>query len=526
MLTFLQRKASRGALYLGRKGGKMRDSDRVYSKEELLQYLYKYGNIPVILFAKDKEGKYVYASENTEDVNWIDGGKEHSVLGKTDLEIQCDKELGKFSYEQDQEIIKTGKSTDTYSEIDDKGEKHIFEVKKNPVYENGEILGISGIISEVTELVELKRKFEELSYMDTFTQCYNRNYFLKKDYDAKQYLPCTYIMCDCNDLKKVNDSLGHSTGDKYIKNTVKILKSVLPEDGICIRWGGHYMEIKKEYEPFMKDIFRALPATLFIKDREGKYAFTTKVCDLVNAGSDGTIIGKWDYEIQYDKELGKRYYIEDMHIIEQGISTHTVDEIVTEDGVFYMEIIKRPIFNDEKEAIGIVGVCNDVTEITRLRNKYERLSLQDPMTGVYNRNYTMKFDFDNQKSLPCSYIFCDCDGLKKINDQYGHNVGDCYIRDTVTLLQGAALENSIIIRWGGDEFLVVTPNIDRHTHNELVRKIKNEQMKFRQGDPDTGLSVGDMLRTDMSMSLKKVIEEADNKMYLDKKSLKNIWYSN
>ena len=51
-------------------------------------------------------------------------------------------------------------------------------------------------------------------------------------------------------------------------------------------------------------------------------------------------------------------------------------------------------------------------------------------------------------------------------------------------------------------------------------------MKFRQGDPDTGLSVGDMLRTDMSMSLKKVIEEADNKMYLDKKSLKNIWYSN
>ena len=82
MLTFLQRKASGGALYLGRKGGKMRDSDRVYSKEELLQYLYKYGNIPVILFAKDKEGKYVYASENPEKINWIDAGEENSILGK------------------------------------------------------------------------------------------------------------------------------------------------------------------------------------------------------------------------------------------------------------------------------------------------------------------------------------------------------------------------------------------------------------------------------------------------------------
>ena len=60
----------------------MRDSEKVYSKEELLNYLYKYGNIPVILFAKDKEGKYVYASENPEKINWIDAGEENSILGK------------------------------------------------------------------------------------------------------------------------------------------------------------------------------------------------------------------------------------------------------------------------------------------------------------------------------------------------------------------------------------------------------------------------------------------------------------
>lgn len=69
MLTFLQRKQA-GVLYIwGAKGGKLRDSEKVYSKEELLNYLYKYGNIPVILFAKDKEGKYVYASENPENIN-------------------------------------------------------------------------------------------------------------------------------------------------------------------------------------------------------------------------------------------------------------------------------------------------------------------------------------------------------------------------------------------------------------------------------------------------------------------------
>ena len=213
----------------------MDDSEKIYSKEELLKYLYKYGNIPVILFAKDEEGKYIYASEDTEAINWVDGGEEKTVLGKTDLEIQRDKELGKFYYEQDKEIIKTGNPTHTFSEFQ---KKSVFEIKKNPVCENGKIVGISGIVNDVTELVELKRKFEELSYMDTFTQCYNRNYFLKYDYDAVQYLPCTYIMCDCNHLKMVNDKYGHKTGDEYIKNTVQILKSVLPEDGICVRWGG------------------------------------------------------------------------------------------------------------------------------------------------------------------------------------------------------------------------------------------------------------------------------------------------
>ena len=50
------------------------------------------------------------------------------------------------------------------------------------------------------------------------------------------------------------------------------------------------MEIKKEYMGHMKEIFRALPGTFFIKDTEGKYVFTTKICDMVNAGPEGTIM--------------------------------------------------------------------------------------------------------------------------------------------------------------------------------------------------------------------------------------------
>ena len=78
-----------------------------YSTEELFQYAYKYDKIPVILFAKDTECRYVYTSE-IEDL--IDGGEERSILGKTDREIQYDQELGQMYYEQDKEIMRTGES--------------------------------------------------------------------------------------------------------------------------------------------------------------------------------------------------------------------------------------------------------------------------------------------------------------------------------------------------------------------------------------------------------------------------------
>ena len=210
-------------------------SKREYSVDELLLYAYKYNKIPAILFAKDKECRYIYTSE-IEDA--IDAGEEHSILGKTDLEIQYDKELGKQYYEQDKEIMRTGESMHCYSEFYVNGEKKVREILKNPVYRNGEIIGVCGVVTDVTELMTLKDRFQKLSILDTNTGCYNRNYYLQHNYDKESCLPCAYVMCDCNDLKAVNDQYGHETGDQYIQMVGDVLKFVVDQKGVCIRWGG------------------------------------------------------------------------------------------------------------------------------------------------------------------------------------------------------------------------------------------------------------------------------------------------
>ena len=211
------------------------DTKKKYSADELLQFAYKYNQIPVVLFAKDKECRYIYTSEVE---NLIDGGEDNSILGKTDMDIQFDPELGKLYYEQDKEIMRTGKYVRFYSEFEQDGKKIYREILKSPVYVDGEIIGVCGVASDVTELMTLKKKFETLSLWDSLTGVYNRNYFLEYDFNKSVFTPCSYIMCDCNGLKTVNDQMGHNAGDIYIRETAELLKAQLPSEGICVRWGG------------------------------------------------------------------------------------------------------------------------------------------------------------------------------------------------------------------------------------------------------------------------------------------------
>lgn len=213
----------------------MEQKKKKYSAEELLQFAYKHNQIPEILFAKDTECRYVYTSEIE---SLIDGGEENSIIGKTDMQIQQDPEMGKRFYEDDKEIMRTGKMLHCYCEFNDNGKKVYREIAKNPVYSDGKLIGVCGVVSDVTELMSMKKKFESLTFFDTLTGVYNRNYFLQYDFNKNVCMPCTYIMCDCNDLKQVNDRLGHRAGDRYIKETAEIMKEVLPENGICVRWGG------------------------------------------------------------------------------------------------------------------------------------------------------------------------------------------------------------------------------------------------------------------------------------------------
>ena len=142
---------------------------------------------PVNIFFKDTECRYCFASEIC---NLVSVGKNGSIVGKTDLEIQKFPEMGKMFYEDDKKILATGKGSQYISGFPmENGESLYFEIKKSAVRdENGNIIGIVGIVDNVSERVRLEKKVEELSIIDGLTGVYNRNYLNYRIEEKKKNL--------------------------------------------------------------------------------------------------------------------------------------------------------------------------------------------------------------------------------------------------------------------------------------------------------------------------------------------------
>lgn len=258
-----------------------------------------------------------------------------------------------------------------------------------------------------------------------------------------------------------------------------------------------------------------IPEILFAKDKECRYVYTSEIESLIDGGMEHSILGKTDRDIQYDPELGKLYYEQDQEILRTGKPCHCYSEFIENGRIVYRKIAKKPVYHDG-EIIGVCGVVSDVTELMTMKKKFETLTVTDPLTGLYNRNYFLNYDFDRSVCLPCTYIMCDCDNLKSVNDQMGHEAGDCYIREVAELLQALIPERGIGIRWGGDEFLLIIPDCNYEESRKMVEQIEKGQKEKRKSIPYLEIAVGDYVRYDIRQPEKEAIQQADRNMYADK----------
>lgn len=163
-------------------------------------------------------------------------------------------------------------------------------------------------------------------------------------------------------------------------------------------------------------------------------------------------------------------------------------------------------------------------------NKLENLSYIDQLTGVFNRHKLDDItDGDKLKRYSLqdiSFIILDIDFFKKINDTYGHDKGDIILKSLADILKNNVKNDGFVIRWGGEEFLIILYGYNEKTAYALAEKIRKEVENQNNGINKITISLG-VCEYDFN-SYKNTVKKADMALYKAKELGRNrtIKYSN
>lgn len=173
---------------------------------------------------------------------------------------------------------------------------------------------------------------------------------------------------------------------------------------------------------------------------------------------------------------------------------------------------------DLKEKNKILNQKKEIIKKEREIIKYQ--AFHDQLTELYNQRFFEEKlkSMDNKEQLPVSVIIADVNGLKIMNDTYGHRFGDELLQKIAKILKSVIREEDVLARWGGDEFALLLPHTNLKEAKEIVKRIKTITKRKKCKDLSISVAIGLAVKNKAEQNIYEIIKKADNKMYQDKKN--------
>lgn len=162
------------------------------------------------------------------------------------------------------------------------------------------------------------------------------------------------------------------------------------------------------------------------------------------------------------------------------------------------------------------------SKLVRYNNKLKDQANTDALTGLYNRRRAM--DYLNELLVPSNKSFtsiciCDIDFFKRVNDTYGHDIGDVVLQKLSKTMLTTLEKKCFIARWGGEEFLIVFPSYNGDEAYEQLKALQSgiKTLKFESnGDTFSVNMTFGLAEYDFHSDIDAVLKEADKKLYIGK----------
>lgn len=200
-------------------------------------------------------------------------------------------------------------------------------------------------------------------------------------------------------------------------------------------------------------------------------------------------------------------------------------------GGVHGETILTPILNANGNCTHVFAVTRDVTERHRLEKELQYLAYHDALTGLPNRRMFQErlqtaMTQAHQQGQQLALLFIDCDLFKSINDEFGHDFGDEFLKIFSLRLQNNVREADIIARLGGDEFVLFLPVLNAEEATQIGQRVLDTMLQpWKVGSCElrTTVSVGVALYPWDGMEADELMRSADRALYRAKATGRNAF---
>ncbi len=275
-------------------------------------------------------------------------------------------------------------------------------------------------------------------------------------------------------------------------------------------------------ELMMDSLMELIPDSIYFKDLESRIIRVNRACatQAYKFKTPEEAIGKTDFDF-FSKEHAEQAFRDEQHIIETGKPIVNFEEKETwahEKVPRWISTTKMPFYNKEGNIIGTFGVSRDITDRKKAEEKVEYLSFHDTLTGLYNRAFFEEElrRLDAPRQLPLTIVMGDLNGLKVINDAYGHAEGDIFLKSIADVLKASFREEDIVSRWGGDEFIIILPRATSLDARSIIKRVQLKCSKKSSKKMPLSVSLGVSTKKNPKENIEDIIKQAESMMYKNK----------